>query len=585
MAIFQNNSAQLVKDAADIVEVVGEHVTLQKRGANYLGLCPFHSEKTPSFSVNPTRQFYHCFGCKESGDVLSFMMKINNMTFPDALRDIARRYGVQLEEPNLSPEEQERLKKRQYLHKVNAWATQIFHEYLVSNPAARKAREYLRQRGVSSEVVKRFQLGYSPGRWDFLTAQLTKTDFDENLAVDAGLIIRKDSGRYYDRFRDRIMCPIFSLSGQPVGFGGRILGDGQPKYLNTSETPVFDKGRTLFGLYQNKEAIQSTGKCLVVEGNFDLLTLVSQGVEYVAAPLGTALTSHHVKILKRYGNEAIVLFDGDDAGIKAAIRAVPLFLSEQLEAKIVTLPRGEDPDSFIRAAGRDALEKLIAEALPLPEFIFNHFVAIHGLSLEGKGRIINELQPIMGAIGNRNLQQTLFVSHFSEKLGVSPDEMQGHIRKNVSAHRKPEAPPKLEKLPDQHQQLLEFLLVYPDVLPRFIAAGLEDIFTNTQARDIIGHMQYLIEEGDEVSPELLLDSIEGPSKSLASQLLLSTSLYSDATKDDMTREMESWLQRKTLERSKAQVIKQISEAQQQGDESLMMQLLEKKKEMDAMTVA
>lgn len=305
----------------------------------------------------------------------------------------------------------------------------------------------------------------------------------------------------------------------------------------------------------------------------------------MAAPLGTALTSHHVKILKRYGNEAIVLFDGDDAGIKAAIRAVPLFLSEQLEAKIVTLPRGEDPDSFIRAAGRDALEKLIAEALPLPEFIFNHFVAIHGLSLEGKGRIINELQPIMGAIGNRNLQQTLFVSHFSEKLGVSPDEMQGHIRKNVSAHRKPEAPPKLEKLPDQHQQLLEFLLVYPDVLPRFIAAGLEDIFTNTQARDIIGHMQYLIEEGDEVSPELLLDSIEGPSKSLASQLLLSTSLYSDATKDDMTREMESWLQRKTLERSKAQVIKQISEAQQQGDESLMMQLLEKKKEMDAMTVA
>ena len=585
MTVFQNNSAQTVKDAADIVEVVGEHVTLQKRGANYLGLCPFHSEKTPSFSVNQTRQFYHCFGCKESGDVLSFMMKINNMTFPDALRDLARRYGVQLEEPNLSPEEQERLKKRQKLHKVNAWATEIFYEYLVSNPAARKAREYLKQRGVSSEIVKRFQLGYSPGRWDFLTAQLAKTNFGENLAVDAGLISRKDSGGYYDRFRDRIMCPIFSLSGQPVGFGGRILGDGQPKYLNTSETPVFDKGRTLFGLYQNKEAIQSAGKCLVVEGNFDLLTLVSQGVEYVAAPLGTALTTHHVKILKRYGNEAIVLFDGDDAGIKAAIRSVPLFLSEQLEAKIVTLPHGEDPDSFIKAAGRDALEKLIVDALPLPEFIFNHFVTIHGLSLEGKGRIIEELQPIMGAIGNRNLQQTLFVSHFSEKLGVSPEEMQGHIRKNISAIRKPEAPAKLEKLPDQHQQLLEFLLVYPDVLPRFIEAGLEDIFTNTQARDIIIHMQYLMEEDSEVSPELLLDSLEGPSKTLASKLLVSTSLYSDETKDDMAREMESWLHRKTLERCKAQVVKQINEAQQQGDESLMMQLLEKKKEMDAMTVA
>lgn len=238
MAIFQNNSAQLVKDAADIVEVVGEHVTLQKRGANYLGLCPFHSEKTPSFSVNPTRQFYHCFGCKESGDVLSFMMKINNMTFPDALRDIARRYGVQLEEPNLSPEEQERLKKRQYLHKVNAWATQIFHEYLVSNPAARKAREYLRQRGVSSEVVKRFQLGYSPGRWDFLTAQLTKTDFDENLAVDAGLIIRKDSGRYYDRFRDRIMCPIFLSAASLLGLGDEFWGMDSPN-ISTLRKPLF----------------------------------------------------------------------------------------------------------------------------------------------------------------------------------------------------------------------------------------------------------------------------------------------------------------------------------------------------------
>ncbi|MBC8318466.1 MAG: DNA primase [Desulfobulbaceae bacterium] len=585
MAVFQNNSAQLVKDAADIVEVIGEHVELQKRGANYLGNCPFHSEKTPSFSVNPTRQFYHCFGCKESGDVLSFMMKLHNMTFPDALQDLARRYGVQLAETTLSPEEQERLKKRQKLFQVNGWAVQQFHAFLLENPAARKAREYLNARGVSAEVIKRFQLGYAPDGWDFLTAKLPGTEFGEDLAGEAGLVVRKDTGGCYDRFRDRIMCPIFSLSGQPVGFGGRILGKGQPKYLNTAETPVFDKSRTLFGFYQTKASIQSAEKCLVVEGNFDLLTLVSKGIDHIAAPLGTALTIHHVKILKRYAKEAIILFDGDEAGLKAAIRSVPLFLSEQLQAKVVTLPRGEDPDSFIRGSGRNALEKLIEKALPLPEFVFDHFVAQHGLSLEGKGRIIQDLQPVIGEIDNRKLQQTLFVSHFSEKLGISPDVMRNHLAKAPSSYKKAsEAPRKIERLSTQHQQLLEFLLVYPDVLPRFIEAGLEDIFTGEQARDIIGHMKYLARDGGEISPELLLDCIEGPHKALVSKLLLSASLYSDETKEDMASEMEGWVRRKMLEKNKAQVVKQINEAQQQGDDSLMMQLLEKKKEMDAMTV-
>jgi DNA primase len=584
MVAFQNNSAQLVKDAADIVEVIGEHVTLQKRGVNYLGLCPFHSEKTPSFSVNPTRQFYHCFGCKESGDVLSFMMKLHNMTFPDVLQELARRYGVQLTEMTLSPEEQERLKKREILYQANEWATDKFHDFLMKNPAAGQAREYLAARGVSTEVVKRFKLGYAPDRWDFLASQLKNTDFDGDVSLQAGLVARKESGRVYDRFRDRIICPIFSLSGQPVGFGGRILGDGQPKYLNTSETAVFDKSRTLFGLYQNKASIQSAKKCLVVEGNFDLLTLVSEGLDYVAAPLGTALTSHHVKILKRYTSEALMLFDGDEAGIKAAIRAVPLFLNEQLEAKVVMLPQGEDPDSYIRSAGRIALEKLINTALSLPEFVFSHFVELHGLSLEGKGKILKDLQPIIRAIGNRNLQQTLFISHFSKKLGVSPDAMRGHFRKSAPVKKVEAKGETLQRLPAQHRQLLEFLLVYPDVLPRFIEAGLEEIPMGDLVRDIIGHIAYFLEQGVDMTPERLLDSIEGPHKSLVSEFLLSAMQYSDETKEDMTLEMESWLRRKSLEKSKAQVVRQIKQAQQEGDELLMMQLLEKKKEMDAITV-
>jgi DNA primase len=375
------------------------------------------------------------------------------------------------------------------------------------------------------------------------------------------------------------------VSGQPLGFGGRILDKGQPKYLNTSETPVFDKSRTLFGLYQTKSSIQSTEKCLLVEGNFDLLTLANKGLDYVAAPLGTALTRHHVKLLKRYAKEVIILFDGDEAGIKAAIRAVPLFLSEQLEAKVVSLPQGEDPDSFIRGSGRGALEKRIESALSLPEFVFDHFVGLHGLSLEGKGRIIQDLRPIIAEISNRSLQQTLFVSHFSERLGVSPDVMGKHLaRVSSSPKRAQEKPRKMEPLPSQHQQLLEFLLANPDMLPRFLEAGLEEIFTSEQARDIIGHMKYLSGEDGEMNPELLLDSMQGPHKDLVSKLLLSASSYSEETKEEMGGEMESWLRRKMLEKNKAQVVRQITQAQQQGDESLMMQLLEKKKEMDAQTV-
>ncbi|TFG36269.1 MAG: DNA primase, partial [Desulfobacterales bacterium] len=314
MAALQENSARRVKDAVDIIEVIGEHVHLQKAGVRYKGLCPFHSEKTPSFTVNRERQFYHCFGCNESGDVLSFMMKYHNLTFPDAVARLAERYGVELEESKLSPEELRKIREREGLYAVNRVAATIFHKYLLENPAAGRARQYLEQRGMSREMISRFQLGYAPDRWDFLAQALAEADEAEQVAVAAGLLVQKEpAGRVYDRFRDRVLFPIFSLNGQIAGFGGRILGDGQPKYLNSPESAVFNKSQTLFGLYQNKSAIREAGRCLIVEGNFDLLSLVAHGLHYVAAPLGTALTAQHVKILKRYAEEAVVVFDGDQA--------------------------------------------------------------------------------------------------------------------------------------------------------------------------------------------------------------------------------------------------------------------------------
>jgi DNA primase len=582
MVAFKEDSAQQIKEVADIVEVIGEHVTLQKAGINFKGLCPFHSEKTPSFSVNPQRKFFHCFGCKESGDVLSFVMKYHNMTFPDALNSLAERYGIALDEHKLTPAEQEKGRQREKMHRANDEASSLFHDFLLKNKGAIGARNYLEKRRIPVEIVSRFKLGYAPDRWDFTAQALGKAGVPADIGISAGLLVKKQSGgRVYDRFRDRIVCPIFAMSGQTAGFSGRILGDGQPKYLNTPETVVFNKSRSLFGLFQNKDAIRKAGRCLVVEGNFDLLSLVAQGLENVVAPLGTALTVQHIRILKRYTSEVVVLFDGDQAGLKAAMRSVPLFLSEQLAAKIVVLPEEHDPDTFIEAFGVRDMEEMIAKAIELPEFVFGRLVREHGLSLAGKAKIVRELQPIIASISNQQLQKSLFISHFSEKLGIEADELSG--RAEFSIAQKETYPSK--KLPaelvlsKQQQQLFEFLLIYPEALPRFLEAGLKKIIghENDPAGIILMHLQEL-EEGE--GPEVLLGKLDGAAKNFISKLLFVAPSYSAEVKETMIEEMTTWVRRQELQGRKTEILRMIAEAQHQENDNLLMELLEKKKEMD-----
>jgi DNA primase len=592
MAALQENSARRVKDAVDIIEVIGEHVHLQKAGVRYKGLCPFHSEKTPSFTVNRERQFYHCFGCNESGDVLSFMMKYHNLTFPDAVARLAERYGVELEESKLSPEELRKTREREGLFAANRVAATIFHKYLLENPAAGRARQYLEQRGMSREMISRFQLGYAPDRWDFLAQALAEAGEAEQVAVAAGLLVQKDPGRVYDRFRDRVIFPIFSLNGQVAGFGGRILGDGQPKYLNSPESAVFNKSQTLFGLYQNKSAVREAGRCLIVEGNFDLLSLVAHGLQYVAAPLGTALTSQHVKILKRYAEEAVVVFDGDQAGLKAAMRAVPLFLTEQLDAKIVVLPEEHDPDTFVTTFGKEALEEKVAQAMELSEFVFSRLVKEHGLSLAGKNKIVRDLQPLIAAIGNRALQKSLFVSHFSDKLGLKAEDLVGGgVADTATA---PAIARNIRKqkviLSEDYRKLLKFLLIYPESLPQFLEAGLEEEFAeneNDSARMILDQLKLIDLHDQKEGAEVLLERLQGGERNLVARLLIETPSYFIEKKDSFNAELLAWVRKQACQRREARLQREINEAYREGNENLYMrllkektELLEKKKEMD-----
>jgi DNA primase len=573
-----NDAVQRVKDAADILEIIGEVVSLKKAGVNYKGCCPFHSEKTPSFTVNPQRGSFHCFGCSEGGDVFSFYMKYHNTTFPEALQNLARRYNVLLPEKLLSHQDQARARQKSGLHAVLEKSAELYHELLLHGPEAAGARRYLEDRGIPPETSKAFKLGFAPESWDFLARHLAGPA-EVELALEAGLLVKKERGGHYDRFRNRLLCPIFNLAGQVAGFSGRILGDGQPKYMNSPESPVYDKSRLLFGLYQNREAIRRQHRCLLVEGNFDLLALTARGLDYAAAPLGTALTAQQVRALKGYAEEVLILFDGDPAGVKAAVRAVPIFLIEELPARVVVLPAGHDPDSFVREFGREKLEEQLAQAIPLADFVFANLVKRYGAGLEGKAKIGAELRTMLAGLTGHQLQHSLFVAHFSQKLGITPEQLvSGKEAKTPAAPPPPSPTRQTEKsLPQKQKHLLEFLIIFPEYLQKFLEAGIEVMITSPFGRTILQHLQEAV-RSESGRHDRLLDLAAGPEKAFISQLLTTAPTFSDEMREAVAAEKLTWLRQSLIKRRLEELTKQINEAQKAGDFELQMRLLEIKKD-------
>jgi DNA primase len=501
-----------VRTAADIVQVISEHVQLRRAGAHFTGLCPFHNEKTPSFSVNPQRQTYKCFGCGESGDIFSFLTKYQNLSFPEALRSLAQRYQVSLPEPKLNEQERAQRQQRELLIQINTEAARLFHEHLIKSPQAEAARQYLARRGVPHDFIEKYQIGYAPPQWDFLAARL-RSKFPPAAVEQAGLIAARPSGGHYDRFRDRIMFPICDLRGRVTAFGGRILGDGQPKYMNSPESLIFSKSKILFGLWQHREQIRRSRRAVLVEGNFDLLLLAVHGIANTVAPLGTALTRDHIRTLRSYCQETVLLFDGDAAGLKAALRAVPLFLAGQLEAKAALLPSGTDPDSFVREQGPEALRKLLDAAQPLPEFVFDALVQEHGLTLTGKSRIMTELQELIKQSPD-SAQQELMAAHFSSKLNVSSSLF--FDSKNLPVQEAPPFPPPpaetdfspAPSLSAKERQLLDFLLFYPEFFKELMQGGLAEYAARSSPllKTVLAAMQDLAEQGL-FQPEQLLGAL------------------------------------------------------------------------------
>jgi DNA primase len=449
----------------DIVEVVGRYVQLKKAGANLSGLCPFHNEKTPSFTVSPAKQFYHCFGCQKHGNAIGFLMDYGGMGYVDAVKELASLVGMQV--PEWQPRTPEEAKRKERETDLGALMQRAMDFYRAELKRVPRAIEYLKRRALAGETAARFGLGYAPDEWQGLKRAFP--DYEHAALVECGLVIEGE-GKRYDRFRDRIMFPIFNRRDAVAGFGGRVLGEGEPKYLNSPETPLFQKGQELYGLGHAREAIREAKRALVVEGYMDVLALAQHGVGYAVATLGTATSPVHVarllRELRESGSELVFCFDGDSAGRKAAWRALEVSLplaTDTTAIRFLFLPEGEDPDTFVRAQGKDAFERLIARSQTLSGFLLGELRAQSDLAApEGRARFQVTAKPLIQRLGAQALRQQL-VRAVAQLAQIAPDYADGYYAPEGDARpRRPAMGRAQAPLPrSEEQHLLRCVVMHP----------------------------------------------------------------------------------------------------------------------------
>ncbi|WP_116368303.1 DNA primase [Parahaliea mediterranea] len=430
-------------DRLDIVEVVDRRVKLKKSGKNYTARCPFHEEKTPSFSVNPDKQFYYCFGCGAGGNAIGFVMDYENVDFPAAVDTLAGSLGLDVpreQTGGAAAAEQSREQSNKPLYALMEDIARFYQQQLRQHPEAQRAVDYLKGRGLTGQIAKQFDLGFAPPGWDNLLKRFATSDAQRKLLMDAGMLVQNDAGRTYDRFRDRVVFPIRDQRGRVIAFGGRVLGDDKPKYLNSPETAIFQKGRELYGLYQARQANRKLERILVVEGYMDVIALAQHGISNATATLGTATSKTHLERIFRLSPEVLFCFDGDEAGRKAAFRALESALptlEDGRQARFLFLPEGEDPDTAVRSQGSDGFEALLTQARPLETFLFEALSeGIDTDSLDGRARLSKAVLPYIRQLPEGVYRQLMF-QELARRTGL---ELQSLMQLEVPPPQSAEAP-------------------------------------------------------------------------------------------------------------------------------------------------
>ncbi len=575
---FDNSKIEEIRNRIDVVDLVSEYVTLKKSGRNFTGLCPFHQEKTPSFTVNREKQIFYCFGCGEGGNAITFLMKIADKTFPEAIRDLALKTGVVLPPLPSDKETKQRNLLREGIVNINFKASQYFSRSLFSS-AGVAARQYMQDRGLTDDVIKQFRLGYAPDTWHSLTDFIEKSGLSPKLAEQAGLIIPGKEDGYYDRFRGRLMFPIENVFGEIVAFGGRMLDKGEPKYLNSPESPVYIKGRNLFGLNKAKDDIRKRGFALIVEGYFDLIALWNAGIRNVVATLGTALTREHLDLLRRYTIEVIALFDPDEAGKKALSRSLELFLSTEMKAKALILPDSYDPDDYVRKFGRDKMEELIILAQPLSDYYIENVLGA-GRTFEDKREMVRNALDFISKIRDKK-EKDLFIRRIAEKTGLNEAILRGEVYQG--SVRQDRQTGKTKRVPNVNHDLVELHLIqlmmeYPQKIIQIENEHVLDYFLQPEiqhlGRKIIDAYKLLgfIDVG------VILSSHENlVLRDRIFQLMMKGLPADEVMLEKVLTDNVRQIKRKWYKEQHQQIKIRLNKAQEEGSEDLIAKLLMEKK--------
>jgi DNA primase len=579
-----------VRAAADIVKIVGDYVKLRKAGANFMGLCPFHQEKTPSFAVHPTKQIFHCFGCGVGGDVFKFVMMMDNLSFPEALRRVAEKVGITIRDREGGEGSDARARERAALYKLHEAAAKFYAAQLGATAEGRAARGYLADRGLNDETVAQFRLGYAPANGQALASHLSSLGLSTEVVERSGLVLSASSGegnRRFDRFRRRIIFPIANESGKVVAFGGRALGDDQPKYLNSPETPIYTKGRVLFHLDRAGSAIRKLDYAILVEGYMDCIAVASSGIENVVATCGTSLTEGQIRLLARYTRRAVVNYDPDSAGTAATQRSLDLLLEEGFEAKVLALSGGLDPDSFVRKLGAAAYREKLAAAPTYLDYLTERAASQNDMSRpEGKVAAANAVLPYLARVPNAMLRAEL-ANRLAERLRLDSrlllEELKrtSRTRGQVPSRGEPGSlhveAPKTQATPAEKKLLRAFFdsdEMAGEFLPRLVTSGACE---GLAAEGIFRRLFELYTDGEELEINHVEEWFDGPAQRLVYESVMESS-------ETPSREVLSGcvlsLEKRRGLRERERLQREIQAAEREGDLARLNQLRAAKARVD-----
>ncbi len=581
---FSEEQIEEVRRSNDIVDVIREYVPLKRAGKDFKALCPFHSEKTASFQVSPSKQIFKCFGCGKGGNVFSFVMALERLEFPEAVEHLARRAGIQLEK---RPEALERNKGRDQLFDLNFWAAKVFHRCLTNAPEGQPGRDYFAKRQLTPETLTKFRLGFAPPGWDFLVRLSNGSGWSLDDFAAAGLTAARPNGPgQYDRFRNRVIFPIFDVKGRVMGFGGRALDDQPPKYLNSPETSVFSKSASLYGLDLAKDGIIREDRAVVVEGYVDCVTSHQFGVDFVIATLGTALTGQHISTLRRYTENMVLLFDGDDAGRKAAERSADLFLEQEVDVRVVLLPADKDPDELLQEEGREAFLKRLDNATEVFDLKMEMIRERHDLSrLTGQREAIDEVLETL-AKTNPLRQDMLFVRDAIKRLcaetGVSESSLRDRLKSLVHRSRVGgEVAPTEKMLPRAmaaERELLGAVLSDPNLAADFAGGVKPAEFADESLRRIAEAALAAVAADGALDVQRVCDRL-GDDDLTQIVVDLVTESAGKANEPERFAAALKLLQQERKRRDVADVLKQLADAQKRGDKAADIELLKRYREM------